>query len=266
MKRETTAQQRFIEEYRKIRYAEGWGSNEPSYYRALPFQDLSGRNAAVWAMRARTLRHFENRILRSVEKAAEGPLDILDLGAGNCWLSYRLSLRQHRVFAVDIFVDSRDGLLAARHYGVPLAAVAADFDHLPFPPARFDMIVFNASIHYSTDYQVTLSEARQCLRPHGRLVILDSPVYGSHEHGLRMVAERQAGFEKRYGFRSDAVATVGFLDEPGLLKLASSLDLHWEVHRPWYGWRWHTRPLKAWLQGRRPPSRFWIWEGRFGSR
>ena len=261
---EAAARNRFLEEYRQIRYAEGRGSDDPGYYRALPFLDVSGRNSAMWQMRAATFHYFEKRILTSLESAAARPLDIIDLGAGNCWLSYRLALRRHRVSAVDIFLDSRDGLVAARHYPVRFATIGAEFDHLPFPSSSFDIAIFNSSLHYSTDYQATLAESLRCLRPEGRLVILDSPIYRKRSHGERMAAERHADFEKRHGFPSDAVRSIEFLDEPRMSELADTLDLRWTVYRPWYGWRWHLRPVKAWIHRRRPPSRFWIFVGQMG--
>jgi SAM-dependent methyltransferase len=264
MSTQVTARQRFLDEYRQIRHAEGRGSQDPEYYRALPFQDLSGRNSAMWEMRAKTFRYFERRILAPLERAAGRPLDILDLGAGNCWMSYRLALRRQNPYAVDIFLDERDGLAAAHHYGIPLRVLGAEFDSLPFASSSFDLAVFNSSLHYSTRYEATLNEARRCLRPGGRLVILDSPVYRKREHGKQMVAERHADFMRRYGFRSDAIPSIEFLDEPGLRELSRSLGLRWSVHRPWYGWKWHLRPWKAWLRGPRPPSRFWILVGEFG--
>jgi predicted RNA methylase len=44
------------------------------------------------------------------------PLRIADLGAGNCWLSYRLALRGHLPIAIDIQGDPLDGLGAGLHY------------------------------------------------------------------------------------------------------------------------------------------------------
>jgi SAM-dependent methyltransferase len=264
MRTSVAERRRFLEDYRQIRYAEGRGSDDPAYYRALPFADLSGRSSAMWAMRARTYRCFERRILRPLEDS-RGVLDILDLGAGNAWLSYRLSLRGHRPCAVDIFSDSRDGLAAARHYPHSFPTVEADFSDLPFRAASFDLAVFNSSLHYSSDYEHTLRGVRRCLRPEGRLVVLDSPVYRRREHGERMVAERHAQFERQYGTRSDALPSIEFLDEPGLRELSRSLGIRWTMVRPWYGWRWHVRPLVAWVRGRRPPSRFWILAGRFDS-
>jgi ubiquinone/menaquinone biosynthesis C-methylase UbiE len=191
------------------------------------------------------------------------PLDVLDLGAGNCWLSHRLSVRGHRPLAVDIFNDERDGLRAARHYPNTLRVVEADFDHLPLNSKSFDLAIFNASFHYSVDYLRTLSEIRRCLRPSGLFLILDTPVYRLKEHGIRMVEERHAAFLKRYGFRSDALPSIEFLDIATLKLLQGSLGINWRILQPWYGWRWHIRPLNALLRRRRPPSKFWILVGEF---
>ena len=260
----TESRRRFLEEYRHIRYAEGRGSDDADYYRALPYRDLTGRNSAMWEMRATTWRYFLRVVLPPIERAASRPLDILDLGAGNGWMSYRLAQRNHRPVAVDIFPDARDGLRAARHYPTCFLPVEAEFDHLPFLSSSCDLVIYNASIHYSTNYETTLAEARRCLRPTGLVAILDSPVYRLREHGERMAAERHAEFQRRYGFRSDAIPSIEFLDKPALSELARQLGMRWTVHRPWYGWAWHLRPLKAMLARRRPPSRFWILTGRFG--
>jgi len=171
------ARRQFLDDYARIRSAEGRGSDESAYYRALPFADLTGRNSDQWRIRARTFQYFADRVL------PRGHSKVLDLGAGNCWLSYRLAEMGHQPVAVDIFSDPRDGLRAARHYPVSFPLVEADFDRLPFTNASFDLVVFNASLHYSADYARTLAEARRYLRPEGRVVILDSPVYKLTQHG-----------------------------------------------------------------------------------
>jgi ubiquinone/menaquinone biosynthesis C-methylase UbiE len=263
MSLEIIARQRFLEEYRYIRHAEGRGSDDSEYYCALPECPSQDPNARMWAMRAKTYSYFERRILKPLEMREQRPLDVLDLGAGNCWLSHRLSLRGHRPVAIDIFADDRDGLRAARHYSQPLSVIEADFDHLPFSDQRFDLAIFNAALHYSADYVHTLSEVRRCLRRSGSFVILDSPVYRRNEHGLRMVEEKHAQFLKRYGFRSDALPSIDFLDLATLDRLKQELKVEWQVWKPWYGFEWHLRPLKAMLSNRRPPSKFWILVGRF---
>jgi SAM-dependent methyltransferase len=256
---------RFLNEYRHIRYAEGRGSDESAYYRALPFRDLSGRNSDMWAMRAKTYSYFERNILVPIEEEAQRPLDILDAGAGNCWLSYRLSIRGHRPVALDIFSDGRDGLGAARHYPKTFPTVEGDFAQMPFPSASFDLAIFNASLHYSINYLQTLGEVQRCLRPSGFVAILDSPIYRQREHGLRMIEEKHAEFLKRYGLRSDAIPSMEFLDLGMLQTLQCGLGIHWQIFKPWYGFSWHLRPVKACLKKRRPPSRFWILTGKFES-
>lgn len=242
----------FLEDYGRIRSTEGRGSADSEYYRSLPFQD-----SWQWQIRATTYRYFVRQVLPRTH------CDILDLGAGNCWLSYRMLEKGHAPVAVDIFGDALDGLRAARHYPIQFPVLEADFNQLPVPDSSFDLVVFNASFHYSADYARTLREVRRCLRGDGRVVILDSPVYAAREHGERMREERQQSFERQYGFRSEALRSVEFFDEQMLRDLASELNMTWEIHRPWYGWRWHLRPWQAKLKGKRPPSRFWILVGSF---
>jgi ubiquinone/menaquinone biosynthesis C-methylase UbiE len=241
----------FLTDYGTIRHAEGRGSNSREYYLALPYQDLSEKNSEQWRIRAATYQYFEKNLLTG------NSLDILDLGAGNGWMSYRLTQRGHRPVAVDIFTDYQDGLAAARDYDL-FPAVEAEFDRLPFAAGQFDLAVFNSSLHYSTDYYDTLSEARRCLKPSGSIVVLDSPLYKLREHGELMRNERHAQFCAQYGFASDSVASLEYLYESQLAELSRDLGLRWQIYQPWYGWKWLARPLKARLQGRRPPSRFCI--------
>jgi ubiquinone/menaquinone biosynthesis C-methylase UbiE len=201
-----------------------------------------------------------------LEQEAARPLNFLDLGAGIGWMSYRLALRGHRAVAVDLLNDDRDGLGAARHYFAKLPRefprMQAEFDQLPFPDARFDAVIYNASLHYSSDYSKTLAEARRCLCPGGRIVVLDSPVYKLREHGERMRRERHQQFLAQYGTESDHVRSIEYLDLATIDALARELGIDWRIHRPWYGVAWHLRPWKAHLKGARPPSRFWILEGQ----
>jgi ubiquinone/menaquinone biosynthesis C-methylase UbiE len=248
--------ERFLDDYSTIRNAEGRGSADREYYRALPYRDLTGKNSEQWRIRACTYRYFESNLLERTG------LDILDLGSGNGWMSYRLSQRGDRPVAVDIFTDSLDGLEAARELDA-FPAVEAEFDHLPFADGQFDLAVFNSSFHYSTDYVATLREARRCLKPSGQIVILDTPLYKLREHGERMRAERHAYFQSKYGFPSDSVPSLEFLYESQLSEISRELRLRWQIYRPWYGWKWHMRPWKARLLGNRPPSRFCIFKASF---
>ena len=258
--------QRFLADYIKIRHAEGRGSLDAAYYLALPYNDLTGRLQDQWTIRAMSYRAFERTVLPPVEKQFDRPLRIADLGAGNCWLSYRLALRGHLPVAVDILDDSLDGLAAGRHYQqqTPFARVHAEYDDLPFAEGSLDAAVYNASIHYSADYRRTLSELRRCLRTGGHFFIVDSPIYQRPEHGEAMRRERHVQFKAQYGFASDALQSVEYFDEQMLIELGRDLKITWNIYRPWYGWHWAMRPWKARWNHKRSPSRFWILAGRFG--
>ncbi|MEO8372080.1 MAG: class I SAM-dependent methyltransferase [Candidatus Solibacter sp.] len=257
--------QRFLDDYIRIRHAEGRGSQDADYYFALPFRDVTGRLQDQWTIRGKSFRYLQARVLPGIEKQYGRHLRIADLGAGNCWLSYRLALRGHRPIAIDILGDPLDGLAAGRHYQdrTPFPRVNAEFDDLPLASGSLDLAIYNASIHYSTDYRRTLSEIRRVLRPGGTFLIVDSPVYQRREHGEMMVQERHRQFEKTYGFASDTLSSIEYFDVQMLAELGSELGISWKIHRPWYGWQWALRPWKARWRGKRPPSNFWILAGRF---
>src|SRR6266851_1452104 len=108
---------RFVREYRTVRRAEGWGSHDPAYYRALPFRDLTGRFPGIWRIRARSFSTFMKHVVHPLEvQRHTTALRVLDLGAGCGWLAYRLAQRGHWVAALDLLDDPFDGLGAVRHY------------------------------------------------------------------------------------------------------------------------------------------------------
>jgi ubiquinone/menaquinone biosynthesis C-methylase UbiE len=255
----------FFEQYIAIRRAEGRGGEDPAYYLELPFRRGIRPTDWQWPMRAATYRFFERRVLVELEESAGRPLRILDLGAGVGWLSYRLALRGHEPVAVDLLDDPLDGLGAARHYDQalenPFPLIQAEFDRIPLADEQFDLAIFNASFHYAADYRSTLREVRRLLGWGGRVVILDTPVYQSYLHGEQMREERQEQFEKRYGFRSDSLLSIEYLDEKMIQDLGRELNIRWRALEPWYGLAWRLRPLRAKLARRRPPSRFKVLVG-----
>jgi SAM-dependent methyltransferase len=258
-----SARLKFLAEYSAVRSAEGRGADDPAWYLALPYRDLSGAFDDQWRIRAQSWRYLETRILPAFAKKAGRSLRVLDLGAGNCWMAWRLAQLGHSPIAMDIFADARDGLRASRHYRTlaPFSVVEAEFDRIPLPAAVVDLAIFNASFHYSADYQHTLREVLRVLRPGGAVVIVDTPVYLLPEYGRRMVEERKSRFQQRFGFPSDAQESIEYLDLPALHFLERQLHLRWTIYKPWYGWRWRLRPLNAWLRRKRPPSQFWILVG-----
>lgn len=132
-------------------------------------------------------------MLAPLERVDGVPLYILDLGAGNGWLSNRLAMRGHQVAAVDLTTNDFDGLGCFRHYETTFMPVQADFDYLPFMNCSVDLVLFDASLHYATCYEKTFHELLRVLNPGGRLVIIDTPFYEDKASGEKMVKERQIG-------------------------------------------------------------------------
>lgn len=250
---------RFTADYEAIRAAEGRGSKGSSYYLGLPHVDATGHNSGQWKIRAKSYGYLTDKILPA---SGEGR-SVLDLGAGNCWLSHRLALRGYKPVAVDLLINAQDGLGAAVHYeqhlGIRIPRFQAEVERLPFQNGQFDVAVFNASFHYSENYETVLLEVLRCMKPGGMIVVCDTPWYSREDYGRRMVEERQGSYRERFQTPSDSLQSMEFLTDQRLNSIAAALSIRWTVHKPFYGWQWMMRPWLAKLRGRREPSRFRIY-------
>jgi SAM-dependent methyltransferase len=253
---------RFIAEYEAIRRSEQRGSTSANFYRALPFKDLSDRFRSDWRIRARSYSVLVKNILTRLQNPLERSLRVLDVGAGNGWLSNRLAAQGDHVMAVDLLVNEQDGLGAWKYYDNSFVPVQAQFDHLPVTDRYADVVIFNASLHYAEDYATTLTEALRVLAEKGLIIIMDTPVYRKNSSGDAMVEERKKDFSARYGFASDALQSENYLTYARLKELARGLNIKWKFITPFYGLRWTLRPLVAFLLRRREPAKFHLIVGQ----
>ncbi len=242
----------FLVDYTRIRLAEGRGSNDAEFYRNLPECPPAHPMAWQWRFHRQTWKSFRNEVLRT----RGTKLRVLDLGAGTGWLSNRLARLGHEPCAVDLSCNGQDGLEASRHFAGEWLRLQAEFDRLPLADASVDVAVFNASLHYSSDYSTTLKEALRVLVPGGWLAVLEAPVYEQQASGQRMVQERREAFLERYGTASDSLQSIQFLTWDGVSELGRTLGLNWNIIRPWYGVRWRLRPWIARARNEREPSQF----------
>ena len=250
----------FLAHYRRVRAQDGYRSRSADYYRALPETGPSDQQAATWRIRAATYRNLMRR--SSLSRPPAGPLlRVLDLGAGNGWLSHRLSALGHACVAVDWLDDEEDGLGAARHYPVAFTCLQADFDRLPLAPGQFDLVVYNASLHYSSDIEASLRHGAGMLRPGGRLAILDSPTFRSRASAEQMVAAQRQRETPAAAAPTAIRPGQGYLLAPALRQAGQRLrlefhywptrgDLAWALRRQWAG-----------LKLRREPAGFGLWLG-----
>jgi len=254
----------FARAYADHREAEGRRLSKDDLL-ALPWL-RHGPQADQWAIRARTFEAFMERVLHPLAGKTARPLTVLDLGAGNGWLSYRVGCEGHLAIAVDIRADKVDGLGAAdclvAHSPGRLERIVASFDAIPLADGTADLSVFNASLHYATDLAAVLAEARRVTRSGGVIAILDSPFYRREADGEAMVAEKQSRAYEEFGLHAailTSLNTIEFLTRARLAAASEALGCQWRQHRVVYPAAYELRPLIAALHGQRRPSRFDLW-------
>ena len=245
----------FLRQYRAVRQADGHGARTPDAYRALPDVAASDPTATEWRIRRESFTTLGEQLALARGRA----LRVLDVGAGNAWLSRRLASGGHAPVAVDLNDDAADGLRAGEGSEPPFPLVQAHFDALPFEASQFDVVVMNASLHYSPDPVRTLMEANGMLVSDGALVVMDSPMFNHRVDGEAMVRQQLAQLGVRYGLDAPARAGVGFLTFSGLQQVAERLGrrTRFFASRGPIGWRL-GRLRARWRIGRAPAA-FGVW-------
>jgi len=156
----------------------------------LPSINADGLYSREWIWRAKTLERFLKYI--SVKFSNNSPLQILDLGCGNGWMSNRIAEKANfEVWGVDLNLEElTQGL---RLFGREnLHFIYADLLSYPeeremndsgtsFNTIRFDLIVLAASIQYFPDIKVLILQLRNRLNKKGEIHILDAPFYENLE-------------------------------------------------------------------------------------
>jgi SAM-dependent methyltransferase len=256
----------FVDAYRRVRRIEGWGG-AASYYLGLPF-DSDGRHRDIWKIRARSYRavldvlrsHFAD--VKRADEWSKRSLRMLDLGAGNGWFSWRMAEAGHYVLAADISLDDEDGLGAIDRYARPcpafrerLVRALLDMEELLLDDSQFDVVVANASLHYSGSLGTTISEAHRVLRTGGLFLVVDSPVFDETRGGIEMVRERNRRHEAQLGAPLPD-GTTGYLLSSGISSALRDAGFRVRVERPFEGIpRLMRRAVRA-LRRLSPPARF----------
>lgn len=244
----------FLEQYRLVREREGYRSFSAQEYRRLPHVRAGNRQADVWNVR----RQSYNRLVSSLNRKSQL---ILDLGAGNGWLSHCLAKLGHDLVAVDWLDDEDDGLGAYRHYDTNYTCVQADFDALPFETSQFDIVIFNASLHYSPNLENTLRKACGILKPGGRLFVMDSPTFSLDESGQRMMKEQLDYLRSNYAIRDPIQPGVGFLTMQRMMELRDLLGLAFQFYPSLGAPLWTVKRWWGVVKNRREPAAFGVWAG-----
>lgn len=248
----------FLAQYRQVRGAEGYRTEDGAYYRSLPRVGRGHPQAAVWRVRRCTFENLRRHVLTYFNGRA---LNILDLGAGNGWLAHRLAALGHRCAALDWLDDVADGLGARVHYPARFTCVQADFDRPPFAPGQFDLIIFNASLHYSPEPAATLRRAARLLAEGGALAIMDSPAFPGDEAGRRMLAGVGEKLEAEYGLGEVIRPGRGYLTEAGVVEAGRQIGLEFRYVPSRGNLIDELRRRAAGVRLGRAPASFGLWIG-----
>jgi SAM-dependent methyltransferase len=248
----------FLRQYQIVRRQEGRHDMADADYGGLPRVAATDAHAGEWGVRRETYHH----LLRRVLAPGRQPSAILDLGAGNGWLSHRLSRLGHHAVAVDVSDDDRDGLGVVRRHSADIVAILADFDALPLASSQFDIVVFNGSLHYAPNPAQTLAGVHRLLRPGGTLVVMDSPMFHADVDGVAMIAETVRRFADDYGVQNSIRQGRGYLTFALLAETARemSLDAEFVPSRGALAWRL-GRWVARFRRGRQPAA-FGLWVAR----
>ena len=236
----------FLTQYQYVRRRDGNLARPADYYRSLPMVAAHDHEAGRWRIRRQSYR-------RLISLLPTHPLNILDLGAGNCWLTHCLTKLGHCCVAVDISTDPDDGLGVWKHFPVEFSRIQADFDALPFTPNQFEVVIFNASLHYSPDIHRSLGHTKCMLKPKGIMFVVDSPTFHTDHAGRQMLSDQDNYFRRNYGLDEVIRPGVGYLTtmsmrESGFRFHPSRGSLLWSLGRLWSG-----------IKSGREPANFGVW-------
>ena len=145
------------------------------------------------------LRKASSQKLVDHLKKKKKPLDILEIGCGNGWLSRRLStIPGSRVIGTDInFSEIQQA--ASVFQNIPnLHFMYTYVEPGVFKEKKFDTIIFAASIQYFESLTETISNILKLLKSGGEIHIIDSPFYSLAD--LRAARLRTNHYYESVGF------------------------------------------------------------------
>ena len=109
--------------------------------------------------------------------------EVLELGAGSCWLSALMSKISEikNVYALDISKELLETIgskviIDLEGEKEKIKFVSADFHKLPFDDNRFDIVVCDASLHHAQNLPVLLKEVKRVLKSNGFLIAIREPM------------------------------------------------------------------------------------------
>jgi ubiquinone/menaquinone biosynthesis C-methylase UbiE len=175
---------------------------------------------------------------------------ILDIAAGSCWLSGKLSQMNpvQEVFALDLserFLTT-SGLRCMKAINANLSKVrfiVSTFNDIPLEKESVDCAFMIAALHHSLSPIKTLQEVGRCLKPGGCIMILENPPAAIH---IRKAREKALALsenvseiahtkeELEYVIKASRIGrlktfTFDILSKPGLKMFVRKIFRHFQI-------------------------------------
>src|SRR5215469_10065415 len=178
----------------KEQVAAHWGRRAPGFDAGFGHSIRTAAERAAW-----------DRIL-DLALEGRGPLEALDAGCGTGFLSFELAARGHRVTGVDfapaMLAEARR---KAAERTVSVGFEEGDAEHLPFPPASFDLAISRHVLWTLPHPEAAIDEWIRVLRPGGRLVVAD----GQFDPGVLVEPSQNARASAEYAAIGDRLPFLG---------------------------------------------------------
>jgi len=145
------------------------------------------------------------------------PMDVVDLGCGEGYLTIEAARWARRVVAIDRSRDvlSRAAALAKRRKVTNITWKRGDLERAPVKDASADLVLLSQALHHADEPARVLTEASRVLRPGGRVLILDLRAHAEEwvraklgDRWLGFTDERLRALVEAAGFQ-DVVVRVG---------------------------------------------------------
>jgi ubiquinone/menaquinone biosynthesis C-methylase UbiE len=158
----------------------------------LPFIGKKVVHHREWKLRAKSA----TRLVRYLEKKKE-PMQVLEVGCGNGWLSHMISLVPGmKVHGIDI--NKAELQQAKRVFSNPgLEYIPGDPDTAGLQPGSYDQVIFAASLQYFSSLPVIIDTCSRLLKPGGEIQILDTHFYTPVE--IENAKKRSAAYYRSLG-------------------------------------------------------------------
>jgi ArsR family transcriptional regulator len=124
------------------------------------------------------------------------PLDVVDIGCGEGYLTLEAARWARRVVGVDrsAAVLARARQLADRRKVANVTWKRGEIERVPAPDGSFDVALLSQTLHHAADPGRAIHEAARLLRPGGRVLVLD---LRTHDEGWvrHKLGDRWQGFD-----------------------------------------------------------------------